>query len=65
MNAYVAERGYNHEGTTILGIFSTKELADEVCANDIFPNDVFGNIRKHRGDFHQVTAFEIDVPIKD
>ena len=62
MKVYVAERGYDYEGTTILGIFSTPDQADEICTNDTFPNDMFGNDRKQRGDFYQVNEFEIDVP---
>lgn len=59
MKVYVAERGYDYEGTTILGVYSTKEKADEVCANDVFTNNLYGE-RKQIGDFYQVTEFEID-----
>ena len=61
MKVYVAERGYDHEGTTILGVFSTKEKADEVCTNDVHSTSPNGE-RKSRGDFHQVTDFILDEP---
>ena len=59
MKVYVAERGYHYEGTTILGVFSTKEKADEVCTNDVYTSSPHGG-RKSRGDFHQVTELVLD-----
>ena len=64
MKVYVAERVYNYEGTTILGVFSKKEKANEVCTNDVFPTELYGE-RKQRGDSHQVIEFEIDETRKD
>lgn len=54
VKVYVAEREYDYEGSIILGVFSTREKAQEICDNDKFDDG------SQRGDFHDVKEFEID-----
>ena len=54
MKIYVAEREYDYEGFTIIGVFSTKEKAQEACDNDKDKDGI------KRGDSHNVEEFEID-----
>ena len=54
MKVYVAERGYDYEGFTILGIFSTREKAQEACDNDKWEDG------RKRGDSYDIEEFEID-----
>jgi hypothetical protein len=53
---YIAQRNYDHEGFTVIGIFSTFEKADTACKNDKWPDD-----GRMRGDWHDVGEFELDV----
>lgn len=57
MKVYVAERVYDYEGTIILGVFSTKEKANNVCNDDTMV--VCGKVRDC-GDDHQVTEHTLD-----
>lgn len=52
MKAYIAERGYHHEGFTILGVFTTREAAESVIEAD--KKKVTG------GDYWYVEEFELD-----
>ena len=63
MKVYVAERAYNYEGFTILGIFSTREAAQEVCDNDTFSTPNLCN--RLRGDSYTIEEHEVDIPIND
>ena len=40
MKVYVVERWYKYEGSTILGVFSTKEKAQKACDNDIHKDGI-------------------------
>jgi hypothetical protein len=58
---YVAERGYDYEGFTIIGIFSTREAAEAACENDRRPPTDRYSPGVSRGDSHSVEEFELDV----
>jgi hypothetical protein len=49
MKIYTAERHYDYEGFTILGVFSTAEAAKAACEKD-----------KDRGDDHEVNEYTLD-----
>lgn len=55
MKVYVAEREYYYGGYTIIGIFSTKEKAQEACDNDKYEDG------RRCGDSHGIEEFDIDV----
>ncbi|MCK5613505.1 hypothetical protein KAR91_67165 [Candidatus Pacearchaeota archaeon] len=60
MKVYVAERGYDYEGTAILGIFTSSETAWKTCDEDIH---TFGNGRTEpKGDFYEVSEHIINSP---
>ena len=48
MKIYVAERGYNHQGFDIIGLYTTQEGA--VIANEF---------DKDKGDYYDVEEFEL------
>ena len=54
MKVYIAERGFDYEGFTIIGVFTTKEKAQEACDNDKFDDG------RKRGNFNDIEEFEID-----
>jgi len=54
MKVYVAERHVDYEGFTIIGVFTTKELAENANTSDTWENG------RLRGDFHKVAEFELD-----
>ncbi len=54
MKVYIAEREYDYEGFTILGVFSTKEKAQAACDNDIREDG------RKNGNSHEIEEFEID-----
>lgn len=60
MKLYVAERHYDYEGFQILGVYSTKSLAESACDKDVRPaGDYMGG--QPRGDGHSVEEFTLDV----
>lgn len=52
MKAFVAERNYDYEGFTIIGVFSTRDAAQKACDND---RDETGRLN---GDSHEVEEFD-------
>jgi hypothetical protein len=59
MKVYVAEREYDYEGFTILGVFSTREAAQAVCDADIRPPGSY-RAGEPKGDGHAIEEFELD-----
>lgn len=56
MTVYVAQRGYDYEGFEIIGIFTTKEAAQECCDNDVHPSS-----GRKCGDSYDVAPHELDI----
>lgn len=61
MKVYVAERHYDYEGFTIIGIFTTKEAAQACCDNDFIPvrESEFPQQKRKRGDSYEVEEHEL------
>ena len=53
MKVYVAERHIDYEGFTILGVFSTKELAENANASDTWEDG------RLRGNFYEIEEYEL------
>lgn len=51
MGVYIAERKYDYDGFEIIGVFSTREKAQEACDNDL---------RTEYGGFYGIEVFEVD-----
>ena len=53
MKIYIAERSFDYEGFTIIGVFNTQKAAQKACDND---RDKKGRIN---GDSHDVECFDL------
>ncbi len=62
MKLFVAKRNYDYEGFHILGVFSTKEAAQNVIENDflITKSEFYPNQRRMRGDSYDIEEIEVD-----
>ena len=52
MKVYIAERCFDYEGFTIIGVFKTRDAAQKACDND---RDKTG---RKNGDSHEVEEFD-------
>lgn len=61
MKVFVAQRHYDYEGFTIIGIFTTKEAAQACCDNDFSPvrKSEFPQQKTKLGDSYDVEEHEV------